>query len=99
SARGQPAFPTRRSSDLRLGESFEWSEDGTELTVKLREGVTWTDGEAFDAEDVVFSQTNEAAKRDFVVSVEALDTHTVKWVFDSRSEEHTSELQSRENLV
>ncbi|MFF2269108.1 ABC transporter substrate-binding protein [Cellulosimicrobium cellulans] len=75
----------------RLGESFEWSEDGTELTVKLREGVKWTDGEDFDADDVVFSHTNEAAQRDFVISVEAVDPYTVKWTFDSP--QFTSEVQ------
>lgn len=75
----------------RLGESFEWSEDGLELTVKLRDGVKWTDGEAFDADDVVFSQTNAAAKRDFVKDVVAVDPLTVKWTFNSP--QFTSEVQ------
>ena len=39
----------------QLGESFEWNEDGTALTVTVREGVTWTDGEPFTAEDVAFT--------------------------------------------
>lgn len=38
-----------------LATDFVWREDGTVLTVTLREGVTWTDGEPFDAEDVVFT--------------------------------------------
>ena len=38
-----------------LGTEFAWNEDGTELAVTLREGVKWTDGEAFTAEDVVFT--------------------------------------------
>ncbi|MCB7135177.1 ABC transporter substrate-binding protein [Cellulosimicrobium marinum] len=75
----------------RLGQTMEWSEDGLELTVTLREGVKWTDGEDFDADDVVFSQTNAAAQRDFIESVEALDTHTVKWTFSSP--QFTSEVQ------
>jgi peptide/nickel transport system substrate-binding protein len=38
-----------------LAESWEISEDGTVFTFKLREGVTWHDGEPFTAEDVVFT--------------------------------------------
>ncbi len=38
-----------------LGTEYTWNEDGTQLDVTLREGVTWTDGEAFDADDVVFT--------------------------------------------
>lgn len=38
-----------------LAESWTPSEDGTALTFALREGVTFADGSAFDAEDVVYS--------------------------------------------
>jgi peptide/nickel transport system substrate-binding protein len=38
-----------------LAESYEYNEDSTALTVKLREGVTWNDGEAFTADDIVFT--------------------------------------------
>lgn len=38
-----------------LAESMEYNEDGTVITFTLREGVTWNDGEAFDADDVVFN--------------------------------------------
>ncbi len=38
-----------------LGTEQTWNEDGTELAVTLREGVTWSDGEPFDAEDVAFT--------------------------------------------
>src|SRR5215471_2895309 len=37
-------------SDLATG--WSWSEDGTELTFPLREGVKWHDGKPFTAEDV-----------------------------------------------
>jgi len=35
-----------------LGTSWSWSEDGTELTFKLRQGVKWNDGKPFTANDV-----------------------------------------------
>ncbi|WP_432548555.1 ABC transporter substrate-binding protein [Kineococcus sp. SYSU DK004] len=38
-----------------LGTEYSWNEDGTELSVTLREGVTWSDGEPFTADDVVFT--------------------------------------------
>src|SRR5499427_8449915 len=36
-----------------LATSWSWSEDGTELTFPLRQGVTWHDGKLFTAKDVV----------------------------------------------
>mgnify|MGYP000892246539 FL=1 len=69
-----------------LAESYEYSEDFTQLSVKLREGVTWSDGEAFTAEDVVFTYdtllanpgmtwASEVTK--WVESVEAVDDYNV----------------------
>ncbi|MDF2846800.1 MAG: peptide transporter substrate-binding protein [Oerskovia sp.] len=66
----------------RLGESYEWSEDGTELTIKIREGVKWTDGEPFTVDDVIFSYTNETAKRDYLNTAEKVDESTVKLTFN-----------------
>ena len=39
----------------RLAKSWEGSEDGLSITFKLREGVTWHDGEPFTSADVAFS--------------------------------------------
>ncbi|GII79929.1 peptide ABC transporter substrate-binding protein [Sphaerisporangium rufum] len=39
----------------RLGESFSWNDDGTELSITLRSGVNWSDGRPFTAKDVVFT--------------------------------------------
>ena len=38
-----------------LASGWTASDDGRSITVDLREGVTWSDGVPFDAEDVVFS--------------------------------------------
>jgi len=35
-----------------LATGWSWSEEGTELTLPLREGVTWHDGKPFTARDV-----------------------------------------------
>ncbi len=71
-----------------LAESFQYNEDYTALDVKLREGVTWNDGEPFTPEDVVFTYdtmrdnptmawAEEANKR--VESVEVIDDLTVRF--------------------
>src|ERR1700719_3669088 len=36
-----------------LATAWSWSEEGTELTLPLREGVAWHDGKPFTARDVV----------------------------------------------
>jgi peptide/nickel transport system substrate-binding protein len=38
-----------------LGTEYTWNAEGTQLDVTLRDDVTWSDGEAFTAEDVVFT--------------------------------------------
>ncbi|MDR3294606.1 MAG: ABC transporter substrate-binding protein [Clostridiales Family XIII bacterium] len=39
----------------RLVETYSYSEDGLSLTLRLKTGILWQDGETFDAEDVQFS--------------------------------------------
>lgn len=36
-------------------EQAEWNDDFTQVTIPLREGITWSDGEAFTADDIVFT--------------------------------------------
>lgn len=69
----------------QLASSWEVSPDGLTYTFELQSGVTWTDGEAFDADDVVYS-LNEvvklspsfAAAARNIASVEAVDSDTVQ---------------------
>jgi peptide/nickel transport system substrate-binding protein len=38
-----------------LGSEYTWNDEGTQLDVTLRDDATWSDGEAFTADDVVFT--------------------------------------------
>ncbi len=38
-----------------IGTSYSWSSDGSELTIELNTNAEWSDGEAIDADDVVYS--------------------------------------------
>ena len=38
-----------------LASAYEWSSDSKQLTFTIRSGVTWSDGQPFTAEDVVFT--------------------------------------------
>ncbi len=78
-----------------LAKSWEWSEDGTELTMHLIEGAKWSDGEPFTSEDVMFTwedmildpKVNHATSRTTWqiggedIELEALDDYTIKWTF------------------
>jgi peptide/nickel transport system substrate-binding protein len=84
---------------LAAGEPV-YNEDFTELTIPLREGVAWSDGEPFTAADVVY--TVETLKEydgfgahsffvDNVASVTAVDDYTVKFELNqSNSRFHTT---------
>ena len=76
--------------DPWLATSFEGNADSTAFTITLRDGVTWSDGEAFNADDVVFTAEmaigNEeltarevATFRAQVASVEKVDDLTVRF--------------------
>ncbi|MEM7445858.1 MAG: ABC transporter substrate-binding protein, partial [Pseudomonadota bacterium] len=41
--------------DPWLATGYEANDDSTEFTITLRDGVTWSDGEPFNADDVVFT--------------------------------------------
>src|SRR5437868_3325186 len=133
----------------QLATSYEWSGDNKALTLKLRSGVTFHDGEKFDAQAVKFNLerhksmqgSNRRGELAPVASVDVVDPATVRVHLSApfapllavltdragmmvspkaaqaagekfgahpvcsgpfrfvRSEEHTSELQSRFDLV
>jgi peptide/nickel transport system substrate-binding protein len=69
-------------------ESYAYNQDFTELTIKLRNGVTWSDGQPMTASDIVYTLTmlrDNAPKltysvdmQNWVKDVVALDDHTAK---------------------
>lgn len=65
-----------------LGTGYEWNEDGTEMTIKVREGVKWNDGEPFTAKDVAFTYNYEIAKPTYLDNAEATDDTTVVLTFN-----------------
>ncbi len=73
-----------------LAESWEVSEDGLVYTIKLREGVTFHNGDPFDAEDVVFtfnrSSDPEQSRHSRVIanvaSLEKLNDYEVRFTLN-----------------
>ena len=77
-------------TDSSMSEAWEASEDGLTWTFKLRDGVTWSDGDPVDATD--FKYTYDAVASDLVEtprksnieqieSIEVIDPLTLKVVF------------------
>ncbi|MEV5068487.1 ABC transporter substrate-binding protein [Microbacterium sp. LMI12-1-1.1] len=83
----EPLFFYNKTADEApapmLGESFEYNEDGTVITVKLKDGVKWNDGEDFTADDAAFTFNYEPNHRDGLVSAEATDDTTVVLTYET----------------
>jgi peptide/nickel transport system substrate-binding protein len=77
-----------------LATEYAWNKDNTALTFKIRQGVKWSDGQPFSAQDVVFTfdllKNNPALATiatsiltNYVDSVSAPDDFTVEIKFKS----------------
>jgi peptide/nickel transport system substrate-binding protein len=72
-------------------EGDSYNADGTELTIKIRKGVEWSDGTPFTAKDVAFTLTQMAAQapalrnsayvKEWVKEAVAVDDFTCKVTF------------------
>src|SRR5690606_40551489 len=82
--RARPSFPTRRSSDLRVNYGLDGSIEERFL------------GREVIAVEDLLPSIDEAEEGEVVAILCRLTDYMVN---SNRSEEHTSELQSRENLV
>jgi peptide/nickel transport system substrate-binding protein len=73
-----------------LGTAYKWNTDGTQLTITTRDGVTWSDGQQFSAEDVAYTFTlisktpaiNASGIK--ITSAVAGDPHTVVLTFPDK---------------
>lgn len=82
-----------QKTEPALAKSWTISKDGTQITVKLRRGLRFSDGAPFDADDVVFSyniyldEKVHSPQRDLLViagkpmTVEKIDAYTVRFTF------------------
>lgn len=70
-----------------LATDFSYNPDYTEITIKLRPGVTWSDGQPFSSEDVKFTlelikktdtMVFSAEMKDWVKQIDAVDPQTLK---------------------
>jgi peptide/nickel transport system substrate-binding protein len=60
-----------------LGESYEYSADGRTITIKIKAGVKWNDGQPLTADDVVFTMGYGPNKTKKLISATATDATTV----------------------
>ncbi|KQR49456.1 peptide ABC transporter substrate-binding protein [Microbacterium sp. Leaf161] len=76
-----------------IGDSFEYNEDGTAITITIKPDLKWSDGEPLTAADVAFSFTYEANNPggNGLVSAEATDDTTVVLTYSSA--QYTTEYQ------
>ncbi|WOF22725.1 ABC transporter substrate-binding protein [Microbacterium betulae] len=85
----------------------EVSDDGLSVTIPLREGVVFADGEPFDAEAVKATLDRHLAKEDSsrrselgpVTAVEAVDEHTVEIAFDTPFSPLAAVLADRAGMI
>jgi len=91
----------------QLATEWRWTDDNKALVMKLRQGVTFQDGEKMDAAAVKFSLerhltmpgSNRKAEISAVKSVEIVDDHTVKLVLDKPFAPLLAQLSDRAGMI
>lgn len=93
----EPLFFFNKTADSEpvglIGDSYEYNEDGTVITITIKPDLKWSDGEPLTAEDVAFSFTYEAnnPEGNGLVSAEATDDTTVVLTYSAA--QYTTEFQ------
>jgi alpha-galactoside transport system substrate-binding protein len=79
-----------------LVKDWQWSDDGKSLTMNLVKGIKWSDGEPFNADDVMFTWEDIILDPGVVrawtkrsgwqidgkdINLEKVDDYTIKWTF------------------
>ncbi len=91
----------------QLASGWDWSDDGLELTMTLRDGVTFHDGTPFNAEAVIAnidrSQNMDESRRKSeltsITGTEAVDELTVKFTLDAPDATLLSQLADRAGMM
>ncbi|MEZ5837523.1 MAG: ABC transporter substrate-binding protein [Geminicoccaceae bacterium] len=91
----------------QLATEWEWSQDGRQLTMKLREGVTFHDGEPFDAAAVAAnidrSKTLDESRRKSEVasieSTEVIDDRTIRFNLSAPDATLLAQLADRAGMM
>ena len=96
-----------------LAKSWEWSEDGLQLTMHLLEGAKWSDGQPFTADDVMFTWEDlindpqvirlgtkgDGFNLDGQPSIlEKVDDFTIKWTFAAPNPLHLFYLMDEQDF-
>lgn len=85
----EPLFYYNKAADTDpiglLAESVDWAQDGLSLTIHMRPGVKWNDGQDLTAEDIIYSFTNDGVDMDYVDGAEKIDDQTVQLNFNTPS--------------
>ncbi|MDB2407364.1 ABC transporter substrate-binding protein [Jannaschia sp.] len=87
-------------------ESVEWADDATSVTITLREGMMWHDGEPVTAEDVVFSFTAPVDYApmykpfvDGIANIEVIDDTTLRFDLSTPNAAFETSTLAKVNLV
>src|SRR5277367_4089116 len=91
----------------QLATEWQWVDDNKGLVMKLRQGVTFHDGEKMDATAVKFSLerhltmpgSNRKAEISALKSIEIIDDHTVKLVLDKPFAPLLAQLSDRAGMI